>query len=119
MDSAVRSKMLCGQDEGINGSLKLSTAIRTYPIVERFVRPGLRRYMKRQQIIQENTLSAKARMRQEAYEQRLRDVAPPAVVTPQYKWPTKLLVRPKKLNELKSRRLWKNSNREKVLTPQD
>ncbi|OWZ01251.1 Aspartic protease [Phytophthora megakarya] len=45
------------------------------------------------QIIQENTLSAKARARQEAYEQMLRDAAPPAVVVPKYKWPTKLLVR--------------------------
>ncbi|OWY93495.1 hypothetical protein PHMEG_00037097 [Phytophthora megakarya] len=48
-----------------------------------------------QVIIQENTLSAKARVRQEAYEQMLRDVAPPAVMVPKYKWPTKLLVRPR------------------------
>ncbi|OWY90265.1 hypothetical protein PHMEG_00041692, partial [Phytophthora megakarya] len=56
-------------------------------------RPGLRRYMEWQQIIQENTLSAKARVRQEAYEQMLRDAAPPAVLVPKYKWPTKLLAR--------------------------
>ncbi|OWZ07761.1 hypothetical protein PHMEG_00019812 [Phytophthora megakarya] len=55
------------------------------PIVGQFVRSGLRRYMKWQQIIQENTLSAKARVRQEAYEQMLRDAVPPAVVAPQYK----------------------------------
>ncbi|OWZ22534.1 hypothetical protein PHMEG_0002760 [Phytophthora megakarya] len=61
------------------------------PIVGQFVRPGLRRYMEWQQIIQENTLSAKARVRQEAYEQILRDAAPPAVMVPKYKWPTKLL----------------------------
>ncbi|OWZ00285.1 LOW QUALITY PROTEIN: hypothetical protein PHMEG_00028559 [Phytophthora megakarya] len=65
------------------------------PIVGQFVRPGLRRYMEWQQIIQENTLSAKARVRQEAYEQMLRDAAPPAVMVPKYKWPTKLLVRPR------------------------
>ncbi|OWZ10916.1 hypothetical protein PHMEG_00016140, partial [Phytophthora megakarya] len=64
------------------------------PIVGQFVRPGLRRYMEWQQIIQENTLSAKARVRQEAYEQMLRDAAPPAVMVPKYKWPMKLLVRP-------------------------
>ncbi|OWY96145.1 hypothetical protein PHMEG_00033668 [Phytophthora megakarya] len=52
------------------------------PIVGQFVRPGLRRYMEWQQIIQENTLSAKARVRQEAYEQMLRDAAPPAVMVP-------------------------------------
>ncbi|OWZ06769.1 hypothetical protein PHMEG_00020933 [Phytophthora megakarya] len=63
------------------------------PIVGHFVRPGLRSYMEWQQIIQENTLSAKARVRQEAYEQMLRDAAPPAVMVPKYKWPTKLLVR--------------------------
>ncbi|OWY98647.1 hypothetical protein PHMEG_00030538 [Phytophthora megakarya] len=45
--------------------------------------------------IQENTLSAKARVCQEAYEQMLWDAAPLAVMVPQYKWPTKLLVRPK------------------------
>ncbi|OWY90869.1 hypothetical protein PHMEG_00040806, partial [Phytophthora megakarya] len=56
------------------------------PIVGQFVRPRLRRYMEWQQIIQENTLSVKARM--------LRDAAPPAVMVPKYKWPTKLLVRP-------------------------
>ncbi|OWZ17568.1 hypothetical protein PHMEG_0008484 [Phytophthora megakarya] len=46
-------------------------------------------------IIQENTLFAKARMRQEVYEQMLREAAPPAVMVPKYKWPTKLLVRPR------------------------
>ncbi|OWY91721.1 reverse transcriptase, partial [Phytophthora megakarya] len=51
--------------------------------------------MEWQQIIQENTLSVKARMRQEAYEQMLQDVAPPAVMVPKYKWPTKLLARPR------------------------
>ncbi|OWZ22560.1 Aspartic protease [Phytophthora megakarya] len=50
------------------------------PIVGQFVRPGLRRYMGWQQIIQENTFSAKARVRQEAYEQMLRDAAPPALL---------------------------------------
>ncbi|OWY97497.1 hypothetical protein PHMEG_00031956 [Phytophthora megakarya] len=122
MDSVARSKMLCGQDEGISGSPKLFTAhapikvvnvsgrdcwfepmtpdarISEYgniPIVGQFARPGLRRYMEWQQIIQNNTLSAKARVRQEAYEQMLRDAAPPAVLVPKYKWPTKLLVRPK------------------------
>ncbi|OWY96464.1 hypothetical protein PHMEG_00033260, partial [Phytophthora megakarya] len=63
------------------------------PIVGQFVRPGLRRYMEWQQIIQEDTLSAKARV---AYEQMLQNAAPPAVMVPQYKWPTKLLVRPRR-----------------------
>ncbi|OWZ12338.1 reverse transcriptase, partial [Phytophthora megakarya] len=47
------------------------------------------------QIIQEDALSAKARVRHEAYEQMLWDAAPPAVFVSKYKWTTKLLVRPK------------------------
>ncbi|OWY91314.1 hypothetical protein PHMEG_00040153, partial [Phytophthora megakarya] len=124
MDNVTRSKMSYGQDEVIGGSPKLSMAhwavaikvvnvsdrdcwieprtpvarIAEYgniPIVGQFVRPGLRRYMEWQQIIQENTVSAKARMRQEVYEQMLQDAAPPAVMVPKYKWPTKLLARPR------------------------
>ncbi|OWZ12268.1 hypothetical protein PHMEG_00014601 [Phytophthora megakarya] len=52
------------------------------PIVGQFVRPGLRRCMEWQQVIQENTLSAKTRVRQEAYEQMLRYAAPPLLVRP-------------------------------------
>ncbi|OWY90802.1 Aspartic protease, partial [Phytophthora megakarya] len=122
MNNVAHSKTSYGQDEVISGSLKLFTApdpkkvvnvsdrdcwieprtpvarIAEYgniPIVGQFVRPELRRYMEWQQIIQENALSAKARVRQEAYEQMLRDAAPPAVMVPKYKWPTKLLVRPR------------------------
>ncbi|OWY90760.1 hypothetical protein PHMEG_00040968, partial [Phytophthora megakarya] len=63
--------------------------------IGQFVRPGLRRYMEWQQIMQENTLSTKARVRQKAYEQMLRDAVPPAVMVSKYKWPTKLLGRPR------------------------
>ncbi|OWY98673.1 reverse transcriptase, partial [Phytophthora megakarya] len=102
--------MLYGQDGEISGPPKLFTAhdpikvinvsdrdcwiepttpvarIAEYgniPIVGQFVRPGLRRRIHCPQ------------MRQEAYEQMLRDAAPPAVMVPKYKWPTKLLVRPR------------------------
>ncbi|OWY99458.1 Aspartic protease [Phytophthora megakarya] len=122
MDSVARSKLLYGQDGETNGSPKSFMAhdpikvvnvsdrdcwieprtsvarIAEYgniPIVGQFVRPGLRRYMEWQPIIQENTLPTKARARQEAYEQMLQEAAPPAVMAPKYKWPTKLLVRPR------------------------
>ncbi|OWZ04345.1 reverse transcriptase [Phytophthora megakarya] len=45
--------------------------------------------MEWQPIIQENTLSAKSRVRQGAYEQMHRDAAPPAVMAHQYKLSTK------------------------------
>ncbi|OWZ22122.1 LOW QUALITY PROTEIN: hypothetical protein PHMEG_0003211 [Phytophthora megakarya] len=98
MDSVARSKMLYGKDGETNGSpnsfmahdpikvvnvsdrdswIELGTSVAriaeygNIPIVGQFVHPGLRMYMKWQQIIQENTLSAKARVHQEAYEQML------------------------------------------------
>ncbi|OWZ14097.1 hypothetical protein PHMEG_00012474 [Phytophthora megakarya] len=81
MDSVVRSKMLYGQEERTDGSPKLLTA----HDLGQFVRPGLRRYMERQQIFQENTVSAKARVHRETYEQMFRDAAPPAVMAPRYR----------------------------------
>ncbi|OWZ08357.1 hypothetical protein PHMEG_00019118 [Phytophthora megakarya] len=99
-ENGARSKMSYGQGEVISGSPKLTPVARiagygNIPIVGQFVRPGLRRYMDWQQIIQEKTLSAKERVRQEAYDEMLRDAAPPAVMVPKYKWSTKLLVGPR------------------------
>ncbi|OWZ07933.1 LOW QUALITY PROTEIN: reverse transcriptase, partial [Phytophthora megakarya] len=132
MASVVRSKMLYGQEERTNGSPKLLTAhdlvnisdrdwgieprtpvarIAEYeniPIVGQFVRPGLRRYMEWQQIIQENTVSPKARVHQETYEQMFRDAAPPAVMAPRYrpKEPERAQVRRKCYNRKETSTLY-------------
>ncbi|OWY95662.1 hypothetical protein PHMEG_00034274 [Phytophthora megakarya] len=111
MDSVARSKMLYGQDEETNGSPKLFTAHDHGPLGAL----GYEGIWNWQQIIQENTLSAKARVRQEAYEQMLRDATPPAVMVPKYKWPTELLVRQENLSEPRLRRLWKNCNHKETL----
>ncbi|OWZ10211.1 LOW QUALITY PROTEIN: Aspartic protease [Phytophthora megakarya] len=104
MDNVARSKMSYRQGGESNGSPKLFTAhdpIKVVNVSGQYCWIDPRTPVARiaeygdipivgQFIIQENTLSAKAR---EAYEQMLRDAAPPAVMVP--KWPTMLLVRPK------------------------
>ncbi|OWZ02027.1 LOW QUALITY PROTEIN: reverse transcriptase [Phytophthora megakarya] len=110
MDNVARSKMSYGQTRGSVGhpNLLFSTQdpIKVVNVSDRDCWIDPRTPVARiaeygnipivgQFIIQENTLPAKARVRQEAYKQMLRDTVPPAVMILKYKLSTKLLVRPR------------------------
>ncbi|OWZ04077.1 reverse transcriptase [Phytophthora megakarya] len=60
----------------------------------RYVRVGTRRYREWQNLIYENTISAKAQARESQRLDDLQEMEPPAVQTPNYPWPTKMMVRP-------------------------
>ncbi|POM75581.1 LOW QUALITY PROTEIN: Hypothetical protein PHPALM_7301 [Phytophthora palmivora] len=65
-----------------------------FPRAGRYVRPGSPRYKEWQQLIYENTMSAERRRlerRIAAYEESLQ---PPCVESPEYQWPSKILLRP-------------------------
>ncbi|OWY91223.1 hypothetical protein PHMEG_00040288, partial [Phytophthora megakarya] len=64
------------------------------PIVGQFVY-GMATDYSGKYLVREGEGASGARVRHEAYEQIPRDAAPPAVMVPKYKWPTKLLVRPR------------------------
>uniref|UniRef100_H3H209 Peptidase A2 domain-containing protein n=1 Tax=Phytophthora ramorum TaxID=164328 RepID=H3H209_PHYRM len=65
-----------------------------FPSPGHFVRPGSRRYQEWQQLVYENTVSQQAKLRARRFEQMMWDAQPPAVQTHEYKWPTKLLLKP-------------------------
>ncbi|OWY93195.1 Aspartic protease [Phytophthora megakarya] len=65
-----------------------------FPRAGRYVRVGTRTYLEWQTLIYENTISAKAQARESQRLDDLQKTEPPAVHTPNYSWPTKMMVQP-------------------------
>ncbi|KAE9322416.1 hypothetical protein PR003_g17237 [Phytophthora rubi] len=61
----------------------------------RFVRPGCQQYKEWQQHIYENTPSPEMRKRERELDELRQEHEPPAVSTPQYEWPSKIMLRPR------------------------
>ncbi|KAE9283993.1 hypothetical protein PR003_g26977, partial [Phytophthora rubi] len=67
----------------------------SFPHSGRFVRPGCRKYKEWQQLIYESTPSPEMRRRERELEELEREQEPPSVTTPQYEWPSKIMLRPR------------------------
>ncbi|OWZ02361.1 LOW QUALITY PROTEIN: hypothetical protein PHMEG_00026090 [Phytophthora megakarya] len=65
-----------------------------FPRAGCYVRVGIRRYQEWQTLMYENTISAKAQVRESPRLDDLQKMEPPAVQTPTYPWPTRMMVRP-------------------------
>ncbi|KAE8910990.1 hypothetical protein PF003_g5090 [Phytophthora fragariae] len=66
-----------------------------FPQSGRFVRPGCQKYKEWKQLIYESTPSPEMRKRERELDELRQEQEPPAVSTPQYKWPSKITLRPR------------------------
>ncbi|KAE9051437.1 hypothetical protein PR001_g1455 [Phytophthora rubi] len=67
----------------------------SFPHSGRFVRPGCQKYKEWQQLIYESTPSPEMRKRERELDELRQEQEPPAVSTPQYEWPSKIMLRPR------------------------
>ncbi|KAE9278462.1 hypothetical protein PR003_g28518 [Phytophthora rubi] len=67
----------------------------SFPHSGLFVRPGCHKYKEWQQLIYESTPSPEMRKRERELDEIRQEQEPPAVSTPQYEWPSKIMLRPR------------------------
>ncbi|KAE9274998.1 hypothetical protein PR003_g29454, partial [Phytophthora rubi] len=67
----------------------------SFPHSGRFVCPGCRKYKEWQQLIYQSTPSPEMRRRERELEELEREQESPSVTTPQYEWPSKIMLRPR------------------------